>query len=58
MDLKEAVGALDEPITITLKRREWMVILAAARDYHVRVPREQGDGGACLDAIEDALGHV
>lgn len=45
----------DEPITVTLKRREWMTIRDAARDYDVRIPREQGDGGACLDEIERAL---
>lgn len=46
---------LDEPITVTLRRREWMVVVAAARDYDRRVPRDQGDGGACLDKIEEAL---
>jgi hypothetical protein len=46
---------LNEPITVTLKRREWMVVVSAARDYNVRVPREQGDGGACLDMIDAAL---
>lgn len=46
---------LDEPITVTLRRREWMVVVGAAREYDVRVPREQGDGGACLDMIEEAV---
>jgi hypothetical protein len=46
---------LDEPISVTLLRREWMVVVSAARDYDVRVPLEQGDGGACLDKIQKAL---
>jgi hypothetical protein len=44
-----------DEISVTLTRGEWRVILGAARDYDVRVPREQGDGGACLDKIERAL---
>lgn len=48
---------LDEQVTVTLARREWMVIVSAARDYDVRVPREQGDGGACLDKIERILAN-
>lgn len=46
---------MDEPITVTLTRREWVVILAAASSYDTRVPLEQGDGGACLDKIREAL---
>jgi hypothetical protein len=46
---------LDEAVTVTLKRREWMVVVAAARDYGVRVPRDQGDGAVCLDVIQAAL---
>lgn len=46
---------LDDPITVTLKRREWLVILGAASDFNARVPLEQGGGGACLDTIRAAL---
>lgn len=47
---------LDELVTVALTRREWMVVVRAAADYNVRVPREQGDGGACLDKICEAIG--
>jgi hypothetical protein len=46
---------LDREVTVTMTAREWWVVVGAARDYDVRVPREQGDGGACLDKIEAAL---
>lgn len=46
---------LNEPVAVALPRREWMVIVGAAREFDVRVPREQGDGGACLDTIMAAV---
>lgn len=46
---------LDEPVTVTLKRRDWMVVVDSARSFDVRVPAEQGDGGACLDEIQAAI---
>jgi hypothetical protein len=45
----------NEPITVTLRRGQWMVIHAAASSYNKRVPLEQGDGGECLDVIQAAL---
>lgn len=45
----------DEPITVTLPRRQWEMLHEAASSYDVRIPREQGDGGVCLDAILAAL---
>lgn len=45
----------DEPVTVTLRRGQWMVLLSAASSYEKRVPLEQGDGGACLDTIREAL---
>lgn len=47
---------LDEPVTVTLPRRTWITVAGAARDFDVRIPYEQGDGGACLDTIWDAVG--
>lgn len=44
-----------EPISVTLSRGQWMVLLAAAASYDCRVPLEQGDGGACLDTIRKAI---
>lgn len=46
----------NEPISVTLRRGQWMVVLGAAANYDARVPREQGDGGECLQKIADALG--
>lgn len=54
--MAENENGLDEPVTVTLLRREWMVVVGAARDYDVRVPRDQGDGAACLEKIERACG--
>lgn len=51
-------GWLDEPVSVTLPRRTWMVVVGAARDFDVRVPGEQGDGGACLDTIDAAIGSL
>lgn len=45
----------DEPITVTLRRGQWKVILSAASVYDRRVPLDQGDGGACLDTIREAI---
>ncbi len=46
---------MDEPVTVTLPRRSWLVIVRAASDFDARVPLEQGDGGECLDVIRRAL---
>jgi hypothetical protein len=45
----------DEPITVTLRRGQWMVLISAASSYNYRVPLDQGDGGACLDTIREAI---
>lgn len=45
----------EKSVTVTLRRSQWEVILAAASSYDSRVPTEQGDGGACLDTIRQAL---
>ena len=46
---------LDEPLTITLPRRTWLVVHNAAQDFDARVPPEQGDGGDCLRVIKEAI---
>jgi hypothetical protein len=54
-DPQSAQSAMDELVTVTLPRRDWLVIVGAASDFDARVPREQGDGGECLDVIRAAL---
>lgn len=41
-------------LAIVLEREQWLVLLEAAANYDVRVPREQGDGGECLRVIAEA----
>jgi hypothetical protein len=45
----------EDLVTITMPRAKWAVIADAAESYDVRVPREQGDGGECLDVIRRAV---
>jgi len=45
---------MSDNLAIIMSRGQWLVILEAASNYDVRVPREQGDGGACLEIIAEA----
>lgn len=54
-DLSPRTQWLDEFVSVTLPRRKWLVVVAAAASFDRRVPTEQGDGGACLDTIRAAL---
>ena len=46
----------EERFSVEMSRGQWLVVLGAAANYESRVPREQGDGGECLQIIADALG--